>query len=195
MMIDPSAVAFDIDDVFANTMSLFLQIAREEYNLDGIRHEDITSYMVEECVDIEASVLEAIFSRILDGSRVSALKPMKDASGVLTRLGKDYAPVVFVTARPHLDSIVDWVRAYLPIDQASIEIIATGSFDGKADVLLSKGISYFVDDRLETCFTLEDAGVTPILFKQPWNRKKHPFMEVGSWRELEALIEFDGNKK
>ena len=37
---------------------------------------------------------------------------------------------------------------------------------------------------------LKDAGITPILFKQPWNRESHPFIEVNDWQEMEALIQF-----
>ncbi len=98
-----------------------------------------------------------------------------------------------VIKTPHLDSIVEWIHRVLPLDPAVIEVIATGSFDGKTDVLLRKEVSYFVEDRLETCFALMEAGVTPILFKRPWNRKKNPFVEVASWPELESLIAFDGN--
>ena len=71
-----------------------------------------------------------------------------------------------------------------------IEVVATGSFDAKADVLAARNITYFIEDRLETCFPLQAAGIVPVLFRQPWNRKRHPFLEVGSWKELESLIEF-----
>jgi hypothetical protein len=37
---------------------------------------------------------------------------------------------------------------------------------------------------------LQDAEVQPVLYRQPWNREQHPFVEVGSWDELQALIEF-----
>ena len=70
------------------------------------------------------------------------------------------------------------------------DIVATGSFEAKADVLLERNVTCFVEDRLDTCFLLERAGITPILFKQPWNRQPHGFVEVGSWSELEALIHF-----
>ena len=80
MKIDPSSIAFDIDDVFADTMALFLEIARNDHNLAGLKHEDITSYMVEECIDIDAAVLEDIFSKILNGSHSSSLKPVMDQS-------------------------------------------------------------------------------------------------------------------
>ena len=76
------------------------------------------------------------------------------------------------------------------LDSESVEVIATGSFEAKADVLLGKNISCFVEDRLETCFALKEKGITPVLFRQPWNRKKHPFVEVGNWEELEAMIDF-----
>ncbi len=59
------------------------------------------------------------------------------------------------------------------------------------DTEISLTITHFVDDRLETCFLLKEAGITPILYKQPWNRNPHPFIEVGSWKELESLIDFD----
>ncbi len=186
--IDPATIAFDVDDVFADTMSLFLDIARNEHHLEELQREDITSYMVEDCIDVDVKILADIFTKILDGSHAAELKPVKGAVEVLTRLGRNYSPIIFVTARNSLNSIVDWIHRVLPLDPALIEVIATGSFDGKVEVLLNKGISFFVEDRLETCFLLMEAGVTPILFKRPWNRREHPFVEVGSWDELEALM-------
>ena len=52
-MIDPSAVAFDIDSVVADTMSLFIDIARDEFNINGIQYSDFTSYFLEECIDVD----------------------------------------------------------------------------------------------------------------------------------------------
>jgi hypothetical protein len=84
-MIRPSELAFDIDGVFADTMSLFIDIARMDFGISGIRYEDITEY---------------------------------DING----------------------------------------------FAG-------------VDET--------------IVFKQPWNLKLHPFLEVENWQELESLIAFE----
>jgi hypothetical protein len=82
------------------------------------------------------------------------------------------------------------MHSVLHLEPDSIEVVATGSFDAKVDVLSSRDISYFVEDRLETCYPLFEAGVMPIIFKQPWNRKRHPFVEVATWKELESLIKF-----
>ena len=183
-------MAFDIDDVVADTMSLFLEIARHEYRLDSFRHADITSYMVADCIDIDKGILESIFSRIIDGDFSIPLLPLAGAPEVLSRLARQgHRPLLFVTARPSLDAISEWIQRVLPLDRSCFDIVATGAFDAKADVLVNRGISCFVEDRLETCFTLEAVGVTPILFKRPWNRKAHPFTEVGSWCELEEMID------
>ena len=189
-MIDPYSLAFDIDGVFADTMTLFLDIAREEYNIHGVKYEDITCYVLEECIDIDPILIETILKRIMDGSHRAALKPIDGAMNVLTRLGRMHSPILFVTARPYGEPIYEWIQSVLPLGRNSIEVVATGSFDAKVDILSDRGISYFVEDRLETCFPLFEAGVTPILFKQPWNRKRHPFLEVATWKELESLIEF-----
>jgi 5'(3')-deoxyribonucleotidase len=189
-MINPSSLAFDIDGVLADTMTLFLDIAREEYKIRDVKYEDITCYTLEECVDIDPVLIETILARIMDGTHKAHLKPLPGAKNVLTRLGRQYNPILFVTARPNGDPIYEWIQNVLPLDPDSIEVVATGSFDAKVDVLSSKDISFFVEDRLETCYPLFEAGVTPIIFRQPWNRKRHPFVEVGTWKELEALIKF-----
>ena len=189
-MIDPSDLAFDIDGVCADTMTLFLDIARQEFNIRGIHYEDITCYNLEDCVDMDVDVIADIVQRLIDGRDIDALKPMAGAPEVLARLGMIHNPLLFVTARSNPDPIHKWMTEMLSIEPASIEIIATGSFDAKVDVLLKRNISNFVEDRLETCFSLQEAGVTPILFKQPWNRQPHPFVEVSDWKELELLIRF-----
>ena len=189
-MIDPTSLAFDIDGVFADTMTLFLDIAREEFKINDVSYKDITCYILEECLDMDPDLIETILIRIMNGTHRPPLKPIDGATRVLTRLARIHRPILFVTARPYGEPIYKWIQSMLPLKDDSIEVVATGSFDAKIDVLSSRDISYFVEDRLETCYPLFEAGVTPILFKQPWNRKRHPFMEVGSWKELESLIEF-----
>ncbi len=190
LKINPATVAFDIDSVFADTMSLFLDIAANEYQISGLRYEDLTTYNLAECIKADPEIIDSILDRILDGRYSAPLEPIADAPEVIARLGSYHRPILFVTARPYPGPIDKWVKEILPLEDSAIEIITTGSFDGKVDVLLQKGMSYFVEDRLETCFSLHDVGVTPIVFKQPWNRVKHPFLEVGNWKELESLFYF-----
>lgn len=189
-MINPKSIGFDIDGVVADTMTLFLDIARNEHNISHIRYNDITQYILENCLDMDSEIISLIIEKLLDGSRDADLKPVKDSLGVLNRLGKEHAPLCFVTARPSLEPIQKWIFNQLEVEESNIDIVATGSFEAKTGVLLSRGISWFVEDRLETCFLLKDAGINPVVFKQPWNRKQHPFIEADSWQEIESMIDF-----
>ena len=145
-MIDPASMAFDIDGVFADTMNLFLDIARDEFNINWIKYEYITSYNLEECLDIDKKIIDAILDGIVDGSYHAPLKSIDGAPEVLTKIGKSHCPVLFVTARPKTEAICKWIQNVLPIDPASIEVISTTSFENKAEVLLEKGINYFTVD-------------------------------------------------
>ena len=191
-MINPASVAFDFDGVIADTMNLFLDIARSEYSIHGIRYDDITCYTLADCLDIDPEILDEIGQKIIEGDYAVPLKSFEGAAEVLARLAECHSPVLCVTARPHSGPLGRWVQENCFLDYHQMEVVAIGTFDDKASVLLDREITYYVEDRLETCFALRDAGIVPILFRQPWNRKPHQFTEVGSWAELERLIDFNG---
>jgi uncharacterized protein len=190
MKITPGAVAFDIDGVVANTMRLFIEIARDKYQIDGLRYSDITDYDLTACLDLEESEVYGIAQHIFDGSYDTPLLPIDGAPDVLKRLSRFDAPVLFITARPYPGPMAKWIKTAVGLETADCEIIATGSFEKKAEILLDRSIEWFVEDRLETCFLLDQAGIKPIVFRQPWNRKPHSFVEVESWAGLADLIDF-----
>ncbi len=189
-MINPEKIAFDIDGVVANTMKLFIDVAKKDHGITNISCEDMTCYILEECLDIDEDIIFDILKKITDGSHNHLLEMMPGAEHVLNRVGEKNDYLCFVTARSHKKSIRAWLVEKLLLDDSKIDVIATGAFEAKADILLEKGIEFFVEDRLATCFLLKKAGITPVVFKQPWNRGQHSFIEVENWSGLEALMEF-----
>jgi hypothetical protein len=188
-MVTPKNIAFDIDGVFANTMGLFLEIARKDFGINNHKYEDITTYYLEDCLDIDPEIIRTIINRILNGDFELELEPIDGAVEVLSEIGQAH-PLLFVTARPQLSTVNEWVHRMLPLESSDIEVIATGAHDGKGDVLKARGIQYFVEDSLEVCHMLSEQAVSPILFCQPWNRSPdHPFREVRSWAEIRALVD------
>jgi 5'(3')-deoxyribonucleotidase len=187
-MIDPKLIAFDIDGVLADIASLFIEIARKRYNIKGIGYNDITSYELEDCLGIDTEIVEEIIDGILSGSDADDVKPIPGASEILAKVADHSGSLLFVTARSDSSYIYDWMQNILSVEPEMIDIVATGAFDEKASVLLRRNKTYFVEDRLETCFHLEEAGITPLLFKQPWNRGDHTFLEIENWKELESII-------
>jgi hypothetical protein len=169
-------------------MRLFLDIARDEFGLRHLRYNDITSYSLEACLDVEPDRIERIVERLLGAEATWRLTPMDGAPEVVNRMGKETGSVLFVTARPRAEEIEAWLGKILHLPTPAIRVVATGNFDGKSEILRDHGIRYFVEDRLETCFLMDKDGITPIVFRQPWNRSAHPFIEVGNWQEIGELV-------
>ena len=188
-MIDPWRIGFDIDGVVANTMQLFLDILFSEYGINHITLDHITGYDLKACLDVDPQIITAINHSINEGRYHGRLEPIEGAAKVIERLSA-YAPIRLVTARPHPGPIEPWLAEEFSLNGNPVKITATGGFENKADILKAEKIDFFVEDRLETCFLLQNHDITPILFAQPWNRRPHPFREVADWRQLESLIDW-----
>jgi hypothetical protein len=191
-MIRPGQIGFDIDGVFANTMALFLEIARKDYGINHVRYDDITQYFLQDCIDIEPDLIKEIINRILEGDFETKLQPIEGSVEVLSDIAQQ-GPLLFVTARPTLSPIKAWVEEILPKAPFPVEVVATGTFEAKADALKARGVDFFVDDYLDICFMLDEQGLSPILFRQPWNRFSHPFREVTDWAEIRGLIDLSAS--
>ncbi|MFZ5450756.1 MAG: 5' nucleotidase, NT5C type [Thermodesulfobacteriota bacterium] len=181
-------LAFDIDGVVADIMTTFLDLARERYGQDHLRYEHLTTFFLEECLDLEPQIIATLIRELIDRPHELAVEPFPHAVPVLTRLAQE-TPLLFVTARDRARPIQTWLHRTLElVPKEAIRVFATGDPDTKIHYLQDHGIHYFVEDRLETCNQLAAHGITPILFAQPWNREKHPFLEVRNWQELAGLL-------
>lgn len=189
-MIDPAVLAFDIDGVIADTMHLFLDILADHYDVHSVQYADITCYRLDHCLDLDEEILEGAVARILDGRYRADLKPYPGAGSVLRRIAETTGRILMVTARPDPGPIEDWMNRLLDGQHYRAQIVATGSFEAKTDVLLENGVRWFVEDRLETCHLLGPAGIQPVVFEQPWNQEPHGYLQVASWQELEQRIDF-----
>ena len=77
--IDPAGLGFDFDGVIADTAETFLRLACDKYGLCDICLEDITSFEVEECLDIDPKIVQSIFMEVLLDSIGTGLQPMPGA--------------------------------------------------------------------------------------------------------------------
>ena len=188
-MIDPKRLAFDIDGVLANTMQLFLDILMEVYGVNHIAYEDINQYDLNACLDLDPDIISGAAGRIIDGNYPCRLEPNVGVVRVLKRLHA-FGPIRLVTARPYPGPIREWIDQLLPPDRFRVDITTTGRFDVKHEVLKADQVQWFVEDRLDTCFLLQENNIEPVVFVQPWNRQSHPFVEVENWSQLEGLIQW-----
>lgn len=189
--IDPARLAFDIDGVVADTMTLFVELAHERYGLRDLTKEDLHEYNLYRCLpDLDRQIVDDLICLTLDDEHTALLPPVPEAPAVLTELA-ERGPLRFVTARIWPESIISWLKKTLPdVPDSGIQVIATGAPEAKAEILRNLGVHYFVEDRLETCRLLAKDGIQPILFDQPWNRKNPPaaFPRIESWQQLRQWI-------
>ncbi|AEB09056.1 5' nucleotidase, NT5C type [Desulfobacca acetoxidans] len=187
--LDPQRLAFDIDGVVADIMTTFIDLARERYKLHHLRYEDIVDFDLARCLQMDEAVIWEILELLLNRPDELAIALMPHAAPVLTRLAKEN-PLLFVTARDRAEPIFNWLIKNLPeASPTAIRVIATGDPDLKLDYLQTHKIAYFVEDRLETCFQLAHHGIQPLVFDQPWNRRRHhSFPVIYSWRDLDRIL-------
>lgn len=185
--IPPGHIGFDFDGVIADTAETFLRIACEEYEHCGIELEQITRFQLEECIAVEPSLVDTIFTRILQDSVGTRLQPMEGAIQVLSEFSA-HSPVTIITARPLAGPVYDWMQEHMPPSLvAQTRLIAMGNHDDKARHVRRLNLSHFIDDRAETCKQLEEAGVRSILYAQPWNRSHSGLPSVQDWEDIRQL--------
>jgi uncharacterized HAD superfamily protein len=186
--IDSRQLAFDIDGVVADIMSTFIAVAKERYQINHLKYEDIVEFDLVSCLQMEEVIVWEILEMLLNRPEDLDIAPLPDAVPVLTKLAQKH-PLLFVTARDKAEPIYAWLTRNLPeVPPTDIRIIATGDPEAKIEYLQAHGITYFVEDRLETCFQLARYGVQPLLYDQPWNRRPHSFPVIYTWQDLAALI-------
>jgi uncharacterized HAD superfamily protein len=186
--ISPSEIGFDIDGVVADTMKAFIRVAGEEFGINYISKEQITSYWIEECLPVPLDIIKSIINRLLADPFGIELEPLPGAREVLIRLAA-HGRLTFVTARPAKEPIEAWLVSLLSeVPREDIRVIATGHHLAKAEVLEELKLKYFIDDHLETCQDLHSRGIRTIVFDQPWNRGHTPFLRISSWEDLPGIM-------
>ena len=191
MNITPSEIAFDFDGVVADTFRFFIQLARESYNYN-INYDDITDYQFLNSVNMDKKHALEILDILTNDLHEIDVMPNEGAGEVLAGM-TSFSPLLVVTARPFAEPVELWFAKHIPqVPPGCLRVEATGENTAKLEVLQGHNIKYFIDDRLDTCQMLHEAGITPIVFTQPWNRRPHPFHAVSTWKDIEAIIDWNG---
>ena len=188
--IDPCLLAFDIDGVVADTMAVFVRLAHERYGLTHLSQQDMLCYNLYECLGLEKQIIDDLIRLTLDDRHTMQIPPVADAPEVLMELA-GVAPLRFITARLHPEPITQWLFSVLPrVPRERITVIASGAPETKLDILNGLQIRYFVDDRIETCRRLKEAGIEPLLFDQPWNRNEPAdgLIRIQNWMQLKSWL-------
>ena len=182
-------LGFDFDGVLADIGEVFIRMACEEYDYCSFSMEDLVSFKVEDCIKMPPEIVGKIFDDILEDSLATRLQPMDGMIEVVKELTTT-GQLTIVTARSKAQPVYDWLEFFLPEKSCqNIHLVAMGDHDDKVRYLKDLNLTYFIDDRLETCQQVADANITPFIFSHPWNHSKHGFQTVSNWYEIRELID------
>ncbi len=188
MSIPVQETGFDFDGVIADTAEAFIRIACSDYGYCNFSVDDITNFEVENCLPIPAEVVVRIFTEILNDSLAADLLPIDGAVDGITRLASN-STFTIITARTLTQPVYDWLDRYFPDNVlANIRVVATGDHDDKIRHIHARRLSYFIDDRAETCKQLAKENIMPYVYAQPWNINRHNLATLADWTEIMNLL-------
>jgi len=188
MKIHPAKIAFDFDGVVADTFRLFVKLADSEFGI-RINYESISDYNFLNVVKMDKALADKLIEILTEIPHGIDLSPNTGAIQILTKISK-VSPILFVTARPYGKPVEKWIEQTMPDIKDLIHVEATGDYTSKLPFLKKNDITYFVEDRLDTCSQLAESGITPIVYDQPWNRGSHIFKVVENWHDIDRLIQW-----
>lgn len=188
LSIPPGKIGFDFDGVIADIGETFIRLACTDHGYCSLELNNINSFQVEQCLDIPFEIVARIFEDILEDSINTGLKPIAGAIETLNRLSTQ-SSVTIITARPEITPVRDWLDLYCGSETSEkITLVSSGDHDDKERYIRQHNLSYFVDDRVHTCVQLAEAGLSPVVFGQPWNRGQHDLASVESWQEISRML-------
>lgn len=187
-MTAPIVWGFDVDSVVGDLSAVLERVAWEVYGIKVSRAQ-FTEFRLEQCLPYEPDFVMEWISMALEPRWTEQMEPYPGAVEVLTRLAESQE-LRFVTARPETEPVRTWLLRHLPnVPPGRLRMEAVGNSGSKVRVLRQWGVTHFVDDHLETCVELNDNGIVPIVFEQPWNAGRHHFVTIRDWWEIGQWIE------
>ncbi|MGQ9654240.1 MAG: 5' nucleotidase, NT5C type [Thermodesulfobacteriota bacterium] len=179
---------FDVDSVVGDLSTVLERVAWEVYGI-RVSRAQFTEFRLERCLPYEPGLVLQWINLALEPEWTDRMEPYPGAIEVLTMLAESQE-LRFVTARPRTEPLRSWLRRHLPkVSPERLKMEAVGNSGSKVRALRQWGVTHFVDDHLETCVELNDHGIVPIVFEQPWNAGRHGFTTIRDWWEIGRWIE------
>lgn len=193
-------IAVDIDDVLADSARAFVAFSNQMWGLNLTEDdfdEDYGKVWGTDRSETERRALQFHDPKVFD-----AFVPNPDAYTVLQGLKKSYDLVVATSRRQTMRVVTqDWLNRHY--DGIFKGVYFSGIYDGeivpgrfmqtKAELLISLGVHYLIDDQLKHCIAAAEEGKEALLMgDRRWNQ--HPALppNVTRCKDWQAVAEYFG---
>lgn len=192
-------IGIDKDDVLVDLNGRLHPFHNKHYGT-SVTFEDLHTFDLNRmwgCTPDEA--LERVY-RFYDSTEFAGLVPVEGAVEAVAKLS-EHNRLMVVTSRPSF---------MLERTQSSLDRYFPGLFDGvhltngfsregvkvkKSEVCLKLGITALIDDHVDNLIDCAENGITPILFRRPWNRsltevelRSHGITPADNWFHVLELL-------
>ncbi len=123
-----------------------------------------------------------------DEGHILRVEPYEGAVEIINKRFNEGHKIYFITARHNEDTVLKALRLR--------GILYTNIFfihaDNKHEVIKDLGLYTYIDDRIETLFSICDKKIPliPVVRDQPWNRKPHQYLGIVRVDDLYGYDEF-----
>lgn len=193
-------IAVDVDDVISPFFQAFIDFHNKNYGTSIVGGDvdyrgEYSNYWggaLNKLVGIpESEGMKRLFSYLSSDRHIRGQEITDDAKNALLTL-KDRFELEIVTARHYDDATVEWLNSAVPDTFKGVHFIANRDTT-KADVCLSIGADYLIDDSVDHCNLAAEAGIKVLLFgSYGWNSHQElheGVTRVEDWHEVMKFFE------
>jgi uncharacterized HAD superfamily protein len=177
-------IGIDIDGVIVDFGSVILPTL-SKVCARPVVYQDLCSWDLGRALNIDEKIMADTWKQILDSDLLRHAPPIKGAIEGLSRLNKH--EIWLVTSRQM--SMQNLTLSWLHENKVSYNHLVFNRFGDKH--LVGPTFDVFVEDFIEEANTIAKAGISTILFDQPWNKtSKLPknLKRVYEWNTILKLI-------
>ena len=179
-------IGIDIDGVIVDFGSVILPLL-SEVCARPVMYQDLCSWDLSKALNIDEEIMANTWKQILDSDLLRHAPPIKGAIEGLSVLSKH--EIWLVTSRSV--SMQNLTSSWLHDNKVSYNQLVFDRLGNKH--LVGPTFDVFVEDFIEEAYTIAEAGISTILFDQPWNKTSTLPKNCKRVYEWNAILSLIGN--
>ena len=177
-------IGYDVDGVICNFGKALSRFLKNEFGAE------IDLNQVKEYCDFE-KLVRSYGINVIDSFVCSIGSLESEAYEGIETINKRYSQghkIYLITARTHKDSALKWLYK----NNVMYSDIFFVTHEEKYKVIKDLGLYTYIDDKIETLFSICDKRIPtiPVVRDHPWNRRPHRYLNIIRVNDLYGYDEF-----
>lgn len=187
-------IAFDLDEVLANTFEEVLGLHKKKWYLNHLQFEDLIDHEWRKLNNawIDKQTRYKIWHEFMASNLMENIPPAKWSLEVINALSKKWFELHIITARPnHVKKNTNtWIKRNFQNQFEELHFATTPDniHTPKFEICKKLWINLIIEDNMDYAVELADNNIKVIILEKPWNKhrtEKHKnIIRVKNWHEI-----------